>query len=137
MGAIKLGKTDARQYLEEFENISGQDVDDILDQVWKAPIAELKDDETQLHDIELFLKSNYKFRLNEINGVVEIDGQPINDYLFNSIYLRTSRIISEKVSKDKIFDLIHSDFTPSYNPIFDWIEKNKHTRQQTNPPSNK
>lgn len=129
-GGLVNGKSDARQYLAEFENIEGADVENVLDQIWQAPISELKDDESQLHEIEVFLKSNYKFRLNEITGVVEVNGEPINDYLFNSIYLRTSRIISEKVSKDKIFDLIHSDFTPSYNPIFDWIEKNKHLRKK-------
>jgi hypothetical protein len=129
-GSMVSGKSDARQYLAEFEGVEGADVEAILDQVWQAPIFELKEDESQLHEIEVFLKSNYKFRLNAITGVVEVNGEPINDYLFNSIYLRTSRIISEKVSKDKIFDLIHSDFTPEYNPIFDWIEKNKHLRKK-------
>lgn len=128
-GSMVNGKSDARVYLEEFEGITGKDVDDILDKVWQVPVSELNEDESLLHDIEIFLKSNYKFRLNEITGVVEVNGEPINDYLFNSIYLRASRVISEKISKEKIFDLIHSDFTPSYNPIMDWIEKNKHTRK--------
>lgn len=131
-GNIVSGKSDARQYLTEIEGITGNDVEEILEQVWKAPESDLKEDTTELHDIEVFLKSNYKLRLNEITGVVEVNGEPLNDYIFNSIYLQVCRVISEKISSDKIKALIHSDFTPSYNPIFEWIEKNKHIRKPNN-----
>ncbi len=130
-GAIVSGKEDARQYLLEFEGISGKDVDDVLNQVWEQPLKDIVSEEGLLYDIEVFLKSNYKFRLNEITNIVEVDGEPMNDYLFNSIYLKCSKII-EKANKDKIFDLIHSDFTPKYNPITEWIDKNKHIKTTGN-----
>ena len=131
-GSMINGRQDAKQYLDEYEGISGQDVDDILDQVWKVPAKELANEEGLLYDIEIFLKSNYKFKYNEITNIVEVDGLPLSDYLFNSIYLRASRIVSDKVSKDKVFDLIHSDFTPRYNPIMEWFEKNKHIKTTGN-----
>jgi predicted P-loop ATPase len=125
-GAMTNGKSDARQYLTEFEGITGSDVDQVLNQVWQAPASELKDDkDSLLHNIEVFLKSNYKFRLNDITKVVEVNGEPLNDYLFNSIYLKASRVVSEKINKEKIKDLINSDFTPRYNPLHEWFEKNK------------
>lgn len=131
-GAPVNGKQDARQYLEEFEGITGKDVDDILKQIWETPAKELVSDEGLLYDIEIFLKSNYKFRFNEITNIVEVGGEPVSDYLFNTIYLKTIRIVSEKVTKDKVFDLIHSDFTPRYNPILEWFEKNKHVKTTGN-----
>lgn len=131
-GSMINGRQDARQYLEEYEGITGKDVDDVLDQVWKVPIKELVNEEGLLYDIEIFLKSNYKFRYNEITNIVEIDEAPITDYAFNSIYLKATRIVSEKTTKDKCFDLIHSDFTPKYNPIIEWFEKNKHIKTTGN-----
>lgn len=130
-GAIVNGKDDARQYLLEFEGISGKDVDDVLDQVWKAPLKDMVSEEGTLYEIELYLKSNYKFRLNEITNIVEVETEPMNDYLFNSIYLKCSKVI-EKANKDKVFDLIHSDFTPKYNPINEWFDKNKHIKTSGN-----
>ena len=131
-GAMINGKQDARQYLLEFEGITGADVDQIIEQVYTVPMKELASDEGLLNDIEIFLKSNYHFRYNEITNIVEVEGVPISDYIFNTIYLRVTRIISEKATKDKIFDLIHSDFTPRYNPILEWFEKNKQTRTHGN-----
>jgi hypothetical protein len=131
-GAMVNGRQDARQYLEEYEGITGKDVDDILDQVWKVPVKDLVNEEGLLYDIEIFLKSNYKFRYNEITNIVEVDGAPVSDYIFNSIYLRAIRIVSDKITKDKCFDLIHSEFTPRYNPILEWFEKNKHIRTTGN-----
>jgi hypothetical protein len=131
-GAPVNGKKDAAEYLSEYENISGKDVDDILKQIWETPAKELVSDEGLLNDIEIFLKSNYKFRFNELTNIVEIAGEPISDYIFNTIYLKAIRIVSEKVTKDKVFDLIHSDFTPRYNPILEWFEKHKHIKSTGN-----
>lgn len=131
-GAPVNGKKDAIEYLEEYEGITGKDVDDILKQIWEIPAKELQVDEGLLVDIEVFLKSNYKFRYNEITNIVEVAGEPISDYAFNTIYLKAIRIVSDKVTKDKVFDLIHSDFTPRYNPIMEWFEKNKHVKTTGN-----
>jgi len=131
-GAPVNGKKDAIEYLEEYEGITGKDVDDILRQIWETPSKELTSDEGLLYDIEIFLKSNYKFRFNEITNIVEVAGEPVSDYIFNTIYLKAIRIVSEKVTKDKVFDLIHSDFTPRYNPILEWFEKHKHIKTTGN-----
>ncbi len=130
-GAIVNGRSDARQYLEDFEGISGKDVDDILEQVWRAPASELASEEGVLYDIELFLKSNYKFRLNEITQKIEVNDNAMNDYLFNSIYLKCKKVV-EKSNKDVVYDLLNSDFTMVYNPILEWFEKNKHIQTTGN-----
>jgi predicted P-loop ATPase len=55
----------------------------------------------------------------------------MNDYIFNSIYLACKKVV-EKSNKDVCFDLIHSSFTPKYNPIHEWFEKNKHIQTEGN-----
>lgn len=125
-GKIIDGKKSAKEHLTLIEGIEGDDVDEVIDQIWNLPVKDLKENETTLiEEIELFLKSNYKIKFNNITKVVEIDGEPITDYKFNSIYLQASRIVSEKVGKEKVYDLLHSDFTPKYNPILEWFEQNK------------
>ena len=52
-GAIVNGREDAKQYLIDFEAISGSDVDDILNQVWTIPSKDLESEEGLLYDIEL------------------------------------------------------------------------------------
>jgi predicted P-loop ATPase len=132
-GAPLNAKSDAREFLEKEEGISGADVDQILEQMWVTPVSELKTEESSiLHDIEVFLKTNYKLKYNEISNVVEVNGIVLNDYLFNSMYLHASRVVSEKVTKEKVYDLIHSEFVPKYNPILEWFENNKHIKTTGN-----
>jgi predicted P-loop ATPase len=130
-GSLVSGKSDAKQFLIEFENINGKDVDDILEQVWQIPSKDLESEEGTLHEIELFLRSNYKFRYNEITNIVEVEGEPLNDYLFNSIHLKCKKVI-EKSNKELVKDLLLSDFTPRYNPIHEFFEKHKHIRTTGN-----
>jgi len=127
-GKVIDGKQSAKEYLSLIDGINGEDVEQILTQVWALDNKSLKENEsTIIEEIELFLKSNYKLKFNDITKVVEIDGVPINDYKFNSMYLQCSRVVSEKTSKDKVYDLLHSDFTPKLNPILSWFDQNKNT----------
>lgn len=130
-GAIGDGRKDAKEYLKEFEGITGSDIDNVLNQIWDSPIKDINSEEGTIHDIEVFLKSNYKFKLNEITNIVEINEKPIDDYFFNSVYLKCRKII-EKTNSDLIKSIIHSDFTPKYNPVFDFIEKNKNLKPSGN-----
>lgn len=131
-GAIINGRKDAKEYLEKFEGITGEDVDAVLDQVWATPISELQSDDGLLFDLELFLKSNYTFRYNEITNKIECDGEPMTDYLQNSIYIRALKTVSDKVTDKLIGSLLCSDFTKKFNPIMDFIERHKHIKTSGN-----
>jgi predicted P-loop ATPase len=133
-GEISNGKQSTIQFLEEFDGITGPDVDEILEQVWKMSAKEIKDDSTDsiLTELESFLKANYKIRLNEVTKIIEINGTPINDLILNTIYIHAKKVVSDKIYKEMVSDLIHSDFSPSYNPIFDFFEKNKHIKTEGN-----
>ena len=85
--------------------------------------------------VELFLKENYQFRRNVLNGKVEFvilnpeqaDTQPVWRILtpeaLNSIIRKAKQENLTKGSpKSDIVEVIHSDATPAFNPIQDFLE---------------
>ena len=85
--------------------------------------------------VELFLKENYQFRRNVLNGKVEYvilnpeqaDNQPVWRTLtpeaLNSIIRKAKQENLTKGSpKSDIIEVIHSDATPVFNPICDYLE---------------
>ena len=85
--------------------------------------------------VELFLKENYQFRRNVLNGKVEFfilnpeqaDIQPVWRILtpeaLNSIIRKAKQENLTKGSpKSDIVEVIHSDATPTFNPIQDFLE---------------
>ena len=85
--------------------------------------------------VELFLKENYQFRRNVLNGKVEFvilnpeqaDTQPVWRILtpeaLNSIIRKAKQENLTKGSpKSDIIEVIHSDATPTFNPIQDFLD---------------
>ena len=85
--------------------------------------------------VELFLKENYQFRRNVLNGKVEFvvlnpeqaDTQPVWRILtpeaLNSIIRKAKQENLTKGSpKSDIVEVIHSDATPTFNPIQDFLD---------------
>lgn len=124
-------KTSAIKTLE-MEDISGPDVNEIVDQVFALPAGDLdaKSDDI-LADLKAFL-TNFEIRFNEITRNYEMNGQPMNDRDYNSIYIKAVEQVDDKITKDRLFSLIDSEHTPSYNPFTDFINKNRHIRPTGN-----
>lgn len=110
----------------EMEDISGPDVQSIVDQVFALPAGDLeaKSDDI-LADLKAFL-TNFEIKFNEITRNYEMNGQPMNDRDYNSIYIKAVEQVDDKITKDRLFSLIDSEHTPSYNPFKDFINKNRH-----------
>lgn len=110
----------------EMEDISGPDVHEIVDQVFALPAGDLeaKSDDI-LADLKAFL-TNFDIKFNEITRNYEMNGQPMNDRDYNSIYIKAVEQVDDKITKDRLFSLIDSEHTPSYNPFSDFINKNRH-----------
>ena len=124
-------KKDAIKTLE-MENISGADVEQVIEQVFKLPNDELKVKSNDLlADLKAFLKS-FDLKFNEITRNYELNGQPMTDRDYNSLYIKAIEQVDEKVSKDRIFSLIDSDNTPSYSPFTEFINKYKHLQPSGN-----
>lgn len=129
---IETAKKETAKYLKSQEGIDGDDVESIIDQVFKLPEKELNEKSNDLiADLEAFLKL-YDLKFNEITRNYEIKGEPMTDRDYNSIYINSLKQVDEKVSKDKLFSLIDSENTPSYSPFLDFFEKYKHLKPSGN-----
>lgn len=124
-------KKDAIKTLE-MENISGADVEQVVEQVFKLPADELKVKSNDvLADLKAFLKT-FDLKFNEITRNYELNGEPMTDRDYNSLYIKAIEQVDEKVSKDRIFSLIDSDNTASYSPFIEFINKYKHLQPSGN-----
>jgi hypothetical protein len=116
----------------ELENISGQDVAEIIGKVYELPDSELKTKSNDvLADLKAFLKT-FDLKFNEITRNYELKGQPMIDRDFNSIFIKAVEQVDEKISKDRVFSLIDSDHTEGYNPLTQFIDKYKHLQPEGN-----
>lgn len=82
--------------------------------------------------VEEFLKDNYLFRRNMLNGKIEFatqkddsqlsDYRPLTQEALNSIVLRAKRLeVCEGNPKSDITDFVHSEDVPVFNPIKEYL----------------
>lgn len=116
----------------ELENITGEDVNEVVNKVFSLPDSELnvKSDDV-LSDIKAFLQT-YDLKFNEITRNYELNGEPMTDRDYNSLYIKAKEQVDIKITKDLLFSIIDSDNTPSYNPFSDFINKYKHLKPSGN-----
>jgi hypothetical protein len=118
-------KKDAIKTLE-IENISGLDVNQVIDQVFLLPDSDLKTKSNDvLADLKAFLKT-FDLKFNEITRNYELNGEPMTDRDYNSLFIKAIEQVDEKITKDRLFSLIDSENTPSYSPFTEFINKYKH-----------
>lgn len=128
---IDEAKKDAKKTLE-FEDITGDDVDDIIDKVFKLPENELNVKSSDiLADLKAFLKT-LDLKFNEITRNYELNGEPMTDRDYNSLYIKAIEQVDEKITKDRLFSLIDSEHTLSYSPFSEFINKYKHLQPSGN-----
>lgn len=127
-GGLKDPREGAIKTLE-LDGIKREDSEKIIDQVLNMPNHEIDNEKTDdlISDLKAFL-SEYGMKFNEITRHIEIDGKILDDRSYNSIYIRAKEVVSEKVSKDLLFSIMESEFTPEYNPFMDFFEENKHLK---------
>lgn len=110
----------------ELEGYIGDDVKTIIEQVSELPSEELNaKSDNVLADLKLFI-NNQGIKFNEITRNYEINGEPMTDRDYNSIYVKAIEMVDDKITKDKVFSVIDSESTPSYHPFVDFFNKHKH-----------
>jgi predicted P-loop ATPase len=72
-------------------------------------------------DLKTFIWRGYKLKKNLISRCIELDGKPIDDDILNEIYI-TARTEFSKATKELVTSIIYSNFIPSYNPFFEYLE---------------
>jgi len=122
----------AKKYLKEMENISGTDVDEVLNIVKDLPLKEINEKSDDLiADLKIFLDS-HNILFNEITRNYEINSEPLTDRLLNTLYIKSLEQVDNKLQKDKVFTLIDSDYTKAYHPFIQFFEKYKHLKPTGN-----
>jgi len=125
-------KKDALKYLNDFENISGVDVEEVVSKVFLLPENELNTKSSDvLADLEAFLKT-FDLRFNEITRNYELNSEPMTDRDYNSLYIKSIKQVDDKITKDRLFSLIDSECTVSYSPFSEFINKYKHLKPSGN-----
>lgn len=114
------------------DGFEGEDVETIISKVWELPESDLnvKSDDI-LADLKSFLRG-FDIKFNEITRNYELEGEPMTDRDYNSLYIKAVEQVDEKITKDRLFSLIDSEYTPSYNPFANFINKYKHLRPEGN-----
>ncbi|QGH73382.1 MAG: virulence associated protein E [Podoviridae sp. cty5g4] len=104
------------------ETSSNEDIELVKKVFEKVDVSET----IGIQEIEDHILNTWKFRRNEISNQLEwiSDGSELEDNDFSEIYLETKKQYP-KVGKNDVIDIINSKAI-IYNPIKEFIEKNRH-----------
>ena len=124
-------------------SIPPEDAKRITDEVFKRDDIELKtiahDPEKMIESMMEWLLGNHPLRRNFITDKIETlpvgdgEGQELSESHMNTIYLRARAAFNTPaVNFDLVDRMIKSDFTETYHPIKEWIERHRHLKQDGN-----
>lgn len=137
--AKKSGRTveGAATQLEQMNGMSKSDALKIANEVFERKDIDLNkvanDPEELIQSLIQWLSMNHPMRINSITKKIEETGTDLTEAKRNTIYLR-ARITfnSKEVTKQLVDSIIFSDFITEYNPITEYIDKNRHRNSTGN-----
>jgi hypothetical protein len=116
----KKSRRNPEQVIEQLKKTDGikrEDSEKIVKEVFSKKVDLISDDDEDLiPQIEDFLKREADIRYNEVTLKYELEGKPMTDRDFNTVFINCKTVIP-RVSKDLVISCIDSDRTPIYNPI--------------------
>lgn len=119
----KIKPDDVIDSLVKVGGVGRVEAEQVVKQVYES-IEEIQTDDTLFDQLELFLRQNYPMRRNEISRYIEDDtGRSLIDDDFNTIWVHAVKVLGDRVSDKMVNKLIHSSFTPTYNPIKDFFKR--------------
>lgn len=121
-----LSAATVAENLAKFEGITN--AEEIIAQVMDGNIQINED--TLLDQLELWLRQNYPLQRNEITRYIELDGVPLKQKDFNTMYVKAKKVF-DKLTYELFDRLVNSDFTTVYNPILNFFEQHKDIETDT------
>lgn len=119
---VKLSATPEEAKIA-LKDLNIEDTEGLVDKVKKDD-----DEQSDLDQVVSMIKLS-KVRFNEITRNYEFNGEQMTDRVLAKFYAKCWKMISEDLSKDKIFTLIENpENTTSYNPIKLFFQKNIHLK---------
>lgn len=124
-------KEGIKKQLVELENISEDEAEKITTEVMKRDDIEVnklaKTPEELIPALIDWIYLNHPIRINSITKKIEENGTDVGTERLNTIYLRARIFFNSKdITKDIVESVIFSDHIPIFNPIAEYIERNRH-----------
>jgi predicted P-loop ATPase len=127
---INAPKQESIQQLIDEKNLSHAEAVAIVDEVYSRKDLDVRFDsgtENLITNLSNFIKQQYKIRKNLVTRKYELNGNPIEEKNFNSIYLNARLTFDDSaITFDLCNRIIMSEITTEYNPFLLYIESNKH-----------
>lgn len=137
--AKKSGRTKdaAAKQLETLENVDPETAREIAEEVFDRKDISLsdvaKDPDQLIPSLISWLFQNHPVRLNTITRMIEEEGIEVKKERLNTIYLRARICFNTKeVTKDLIESILFSDNITEFNPLTEYIDKNRHRNSTGN-----
>ncbi|MBC3785740.1 VapE domain-containing protein [Spirosoma utsteinense] len=124
----RISKASALDTVVSMTDADRATAEPIIEQVYANTVS-VDTQETLFDQLELFLKTNYPLRRNEVTRYIEDEnGTGLTEVDFNSIWVHASKSLGEKVSDKMVNKLIHSHFVKSFNPLKDFFVEHQDRR---------
>ncbi len=121
-----ITQEDVKSGVNKLFGFKDEESDEIIKKVFESKTdLKLAKDLPLIGQIKIFLQGGYNIKKNEVTGRLENNGQVMTDTELNSIYIKACEIVSDKIQKDLVRNIIDSEFTEVYNPLKDYIERNR------------
>ena len=119
------------QQLVEIDGLPREQAELVAKEVYGRDDIDLRkvssDPENLIEGIMEWVRQNHPIRKNSITQKLEENGSEVSSERLNSIYLRARLIFNSKeVTFDLINRVIFSDFTQEFNPINEYIDRNRY-----------
>jgi len=123
--------------LIELEGIDKKEAEFIAQEVFEREdinLSKVANDPDQLiQSLVQFLNDNHSLKFNAITKKVEENATELSEQRENTIYLRARMMFNSKeVTKDLVRSIIYSDMVAEYNPITEFINKNRYRNSTGN-----
>ena len=84
----------------------------------------IEDEDNETVKLELFIKENYPISKNNFNQQYEINGNPVNDEIINTITVHAKKYFDFRVTATDVTQLIFNSKSNSFDPITEYFKNN-------------
>jgi predicted P-loop ATPase len=135
----KSGRTKegVKEHLKQIESLADDEAEIIATQVFERDDISLKsvaaDPERLIESLIEWVKLNHPIRKNSLTRKLEENGNEVTKERKNTIFLRARMVFNSKeVTHDLVDSIIHSDLVAEFNPLTEYIDKNRHRKSSGN-----
>lgn len=123
-------KIEAVKELAKEKNIDESQAKELVDEVYSRNDLDIRHEtsaENVIVNVSNYILKKYNIRKNLITRKYEWNGVPMFDKEFNTVFLDCRMTFDDKsITFDIVNRIIQSIAIPEYNPLFEYVESNKH-----------